>query len=123
MVNGVVYLDLKKAFDTVNNALLITKLKYMGLVHTTINWFESYLSATTQTCFVNGEYSTKKIITCGVPQGTILGPLLFLIFINDLTTSLKFGRGRMYADDTNISFSSNNLTNLQFSNKNVNSTP
>ena len=113
LVNGVMYLDLKKAFDTVDHALLITKLKFMGLRETTLNWFKSYLSTRPQTCFVNGVYSDKKTITCGVPQGSILGPLLFLIFINDLTTCLKFGRGRMYADDTNVSFSANNLIDLQ----------
>ena len=76
MVNGVVYLDLKKAFDTVDHSLLLTKLKYMGLGHSTIDWFKSYLSAKAQTCFVNGAVNTltKSLLSVGFHRG------LFFVF-------------------------------------------
>ena len=107
------YLDPKKAFDTADHSLLLAKLKYMGLGHNTIGWFKSYLFARAQTCFVNSVYSDKKPRYLWGPQGTILGPLRLSVFINNHITSLKFGKGRMYADDMSITFSSNNVTDLQ----------
>ena len=113
MINGVIFLDLRKAFDTVDHSLLLTKLKFIGIDNRTLKWFRSYLSGRRHKSFVNGILSDEQPITCGVPQGSILGPLLFLVYINDLTTSLEFSTGRMYADDTNITFASNNLIDLE----------
>ena len=81
LVNGVLFLDLKKAFDTVDHNILLNKLQYFGLDQPAIAWFESYLSCRTQVCTVNGTLSDARQLTCGVPQGTILGPLLFLMYI------------------------------------------
>ena len=77
LVNAVVFLDLKKAFDTVDHNILPMKLHYYGLRGSCHEWFTSYLSNCTQTCLINTSMSTPKSVKCGVPQGTILGPLLF----------------------------------------------
>ena len=81
MVNGVLFLDLKKAFDTVDHVILLTKLRYYGVETDTINWFISYLQNRQQVCYANGITSSIDYITCGVLQGSILGSLLFLIYI------------------------------------------
>ncbi|CAB4036471.1 RNA-directed DNA polymerase from mobile element jockey-like, partial [Paramuricea clavata] len=104
-VNAVVFLDLKKAFDTVNHdGILLSKLNAYGLGGAVANWFKSYLSDRSQKCYVNGHLSNNRTLLCGIPQGTILGPLLFLLYINDLPNCLEHSQARMYADDTNLTF-------------------
>ena len=81
---GMVTLDLQKAFDTVNHAILLAKMKALGITTDAVNWFQSYLSDRQQIVDVNGILSNAKDVTCGVPQGSILGPLLFFIYVNDM---------------------------------------
>ena len=78
-VNAVVFLALKKAFDTVDHGILSSKMNLYGIQGITLDWFGSYLTNRTQRCLVNGSLSRICSLKCGVPQGTILGPLLFLI--------------------------------------------
>ena len=111
-VNAVVFLDLKKAFDTVDHAILLSKLDAYGFESDTCNWFKSYLTERNQKCSVNGHFSSPRSLACGIPQGTILGPLLFLLYINDLPNCLEHSQPRMYADDTHLTFASNNVTDL-----------
>jgi len=82
-VNAVIFLHLKRAFDTSNHSILLSKLKAYGVRSNSSNWFKSYLDNRTQKCFVNGSLSNSQPLTCGSPQGTILGPLLFTLYIND----------------------------------------
>ena len=110
---GLIYIDLKKAFDTVDHEILLKKLKMYGVTGLEHDWFTSYLDNRKQFCRVDGTSSDVKGINCGVPQGSCLGPLLFLIYINDLPSSLQKSHVSMYADDTAISFSSKSIDDLQ----------
>ena len=97
---------MEKAFDTVNHHILISKLNQYGISGKSKDWIASYLRNRTQQVKLNGVKSNDKIITCGVPQGSILGPLLFTIYINDMHKALPNSSVFHFADDTNLLFSS-----------------
>ena len=113
LINGVVFIDLKKAFDTIDHQIMLQKLRNYGIDQMSLTWFESYLTNRTQKCRVNDQLSNSAPVTCGVPQGSNLGPILFLIYINDLPNCLNHAIPRMFADDTSISYSANTTGELQ----------
>jgi len=99
------FIDLSKAFDTANHNIFIKKLhQNYGLNGTALQLFTSYLTNRKQYIVVNGAKSNCRSITCGIPQGSTLGPLLFIMYINDLPLCLKF-KTILYADDTYLSLS------------------
>jgi len=102
----------KMAFDTVNHCMLLKKLNLYGIRNTAHAWFREYLSDRHQFALINGTPSELGEIVTGVPQGSILGPLLFVIYINDLPTCLHKSSVNMYADDTTIYYSSLKLEHL-----------
>ena len=102
MFSCAVFIDLEKAFDTVNHQILLSKLYHYGIRGVANKWFSSYLSNRQQKVSINGESSNWLPITCGVPQGSILGPLLFLIYINDMHLSIEHSAIYHFADDTNL---------------------
>ncbi len=106
-----IFCDLKKAFDTVDHKLLIIKLKRYGVAGLALDWFKSYLSNRKQFVYVNGSFSSEIEITIGVPQGSVLGPLLFLLYINDLPQVSKLF-SLLFADDTTLLAAHNNLDYL-----------
>ena len=109
---GMVLLDLQKAFDTVNHTILLKKLKAIGLNKTSVAWFEAYLTDRTQLADVSGTLSPVEKVTCGVPQGSILGPMLFLIYVNDLPSAVKC-KVLLYADDTALLVSGKSVLEIE----------
>jgi len=113
MLTGAVFLDLSKAFDTVDHGLLLEKLKQIGACDNVVGWFRSYLNNRFQLIAVGDVQSPLRPIQVGVPQGSILGPLFFLVYINDPPTCLKHCEVGLYADDTVIYFSSLCVTEIE----------
>ena len=103
---GVVFLDLKKAFDTVDHDILLQN----GIKGLALNWLKSYLSDRIQYCQVDGHLSNPLTVTTGIPQGSGLGPLLFLIYINDFPKCLRHTKPDMFADDTQITTSNSDIS-------------
>ena len=105
-------LDLTKAFDTLDHTILETKLNHIGIRGITLKWFTSYLSNRHQYTVFKSSSSRINNLTCGVPQGSILGPLLFLIYINDIVNNLTHSNAIIYADDTNLIFHDKDLNKV-----------
>ena len=108
-----IFIDLQKAFDTVDHHILLNKLDHYGIRGLANNWFKSYLSNRQQFVSINGFNSKKQTMKYGVPQGSVLGPLLFLIYINDLHKAIKFSSVHHFADDTNLLVVGKNLLDIQ----------
>ena len=107
-----VFVDLQKAFDTVDHQILLTKLNHYGIRGVSNDWFKSYLPNRNQYVSINGYDSGLATINCDVPQGSVLGHLLFLSYINDLNQVIKFCKVHRFADDTNLLYLSNSFKKL-----------
>jgi hypothetical protein len=108
-----VFVDLSKAFDTVNHNILLAKLNYYGIRGNVYDWFKSYFQNRKQYVTINNVSSGFLPITCGVPQGSILGPILFLLYINDIANISKILKYIMFADDTNFFISGKNISEIE----------
>ena len=113
MVTCSIFLDLSKAFDTVNLTILVGKLAQYGVSGKELEWFKSYLFGRKQVVSIDGNHSEMRDVTIGVPQGSILGPLLFLVYMNDLPNTPTKCSVNMFADDTQIDHAAKSPSNLQ----------
>ena len=107
-----IFVDLQKAFDTVDYEILLAKLNHYSICGASNDWFRSYLSDCQQYVSINGYDSGLTKLNCGVPQGSVLGPLLFLLYINDLNQAIKFCKVHHFADDTNLLYLGKSIKKL-----------
>ena len=112
---GAVFIDLNKAFDTVGHGRLLSKLPFYGIKDKELTWFEDYLFGRRQCARViyDDTCSESQPVVCGVPQGSILGPLLFILLINDIDHQLNSCKILLYADDTVVFTSSKNQETIE----------
>ena len=110
---GAVFIDLSKAFDTVDHALLLQKLRHYGIENLELKWFEDYLTNRMQVVDYQNVMSDFQSITSGVPQGSILGPLLFILLVNDLPSTVAHCTLLMYADDTVLFYSAKGVNVIE----------
>ena len=103
-IPAIIFLDIKKAFDTVNHEILIEKLRHYGINGTVLHWFINYLTGRYQCTKMGNSISTFLLVLCGVPQGSLLGPILFSIYINDLQNACKLSTPFLFADDGALFF-------------------
>lgn len=108
-----IFLDIKKAFDTVSHSILLQKLESYGVTNNSLEFFSSYLSSRKQMVVMSDYYSTYSTVTSGVPQGSVLGPILFSLYNDDLPNSLQNSNVLLYADDTALLFTGDTLPALQ----------
>ena len=113
MLTGMILVDLQKAFDTLDHGVLLEKMKYFGFRASVIKWFESYLSNRKFLVCIDNVFSEAGTLKYGVPQGSILGPLLFLLYVNDLPQSLSDAGSYLYADDTCIFYQHEDVKKLK----------
>ena len=97
-LKGLVFLDLTKAFDTLDLSVLLDKLASLGFTKASVQWLKAYLTDRTQSAVVNGSTSDSQSVSFGVPQGSLIGPLLFIIYISDVPSVVKHCKIQLYAD-------------------------
>lgn len=102
LFTGLCFLDIKKCFDTIDHKILNQKLQYYGIINKELRWFQNYLLNRQQYVSMNGKTSSLQVINIGVPQGSVLGPVLFMLYINDLSQFVSLSTCNLYADDTVI---------------------
>ena len=112
LFTGMILIDLQKAFDTIDHNILLEKLKAIGFCDDTVNWFHSYLTDRAFLVSIENRYSSISKISCGVPQGSILGTLLFLIYVNDMKQAVSSDL-LLYADDSCLIFQHKHVTEIE----------
>ena len=113
LMTGVILLDLRKAFDLVNHTLLLEKLKLYQCCGKTLEWFTSYLNERKQMVNFKNNISDPELVKSGIPQGSILGPLLFILFMNDIPLEINEGALEMYVDDCTVSVSGKTIKEIE----------